>query len=103
MLQPKWFKTSYHIKVGDVVLFLKNDSVLQSRYQYGVVKSVKVDRDNIIRRVNVEYRNNKESVNRETVRPVRELVVIHKIDELNIVQELGLIASSADLKFKNDL
>ena len=103
MLQPKWFKTSYHIKVGDVVLFLKNDSVLQSRYQYGVVKSVKVDRDNIIRRVNVEYRNNKESVNRETVRPVRELVVIHKIDELNIVQELGLIAFSADLKFKNDL
>ena len=38
MKQPKWFKRDLDNKHGDVVLFLKNDSVLSSIYQYGLVK-----------------------------------------------------------------
>ena len=46
----------------------------------------------------VEYRNHNEEFNRETRRAVRELIVIHRVDELNLVQELGKIATIADMK-----
>ena len=102
MYQPKWIQNSHHVKKGDVVFFLKQDSSLQTKYQYGKVKSVVIGRDGLIRKVYVKYRNFKEHTDRETFRSVRELVVIHGVDELNIVQELGLIASIADLKFQNE-
>ena len=36
--QPKWFHQDRDIMVGDIVLFLKNDSVLCSTYQYGIIR-----------------------------------------------------------------
>ena len=38
--QPKWFRTEYHLEEGDVVLLLKQDSLLNKIYQYGIVISV---------------------------------------------------------------
>ena len=37
---------------------------------------------------------------RETRRAVRQLVVIHQVDELDILVELGNIATVADMKRK---
>ena len=100
MDHPKWFKTEYHLKEGDIVLFLKKEGLLNETYQYGMVLAVETGRDGKIRTVNVKYRNHNENVDRVTRRAVRQLVMIHRIDELNIIQELGEIAVIADMKKK---
>ena len=98
--QPKWFSSDSDVKIGDVVLFLKKEREFAGNYQYGIVKDVEVSRDQKIRKVLVEYVNSNETVRRETRRSVRELVVIHPVDELGIVRELGEIATWVDIKRK---
>jgi hypothetical protein len=89
MKQPKWFKNDRDLKVGDVVLFLKNNSIITSTYQYGMVCELYPGKDKKIRKAKISYRNHTENVSRETVRAVRELVVIHYLDELDVTQELN--------------
>ena len=63
-----------------------------------MVETVHRGDDGRIRSVTVKYRNSTESVDRTTIRAVRSLIVIHRVDELNIAEELGkamFIASSA--------
>ena len=79
------------MKEGDVVLFLKQDSLLSKTYQYGMVASVQESSDGVIRKVNVKYRNANENVDRETFRSVRQLVMIHPVDEIDIIQEINNI------------
>ena len=86
--QPKWFKNSGNLSVGDVVLFLKNEKELETQYQYGIVSRVHVSKDGHIRSVDLEYQNHNENVRRTTSRGARNLVVIHPIDEIGISQEL---------------
>ena len=89
MMQPKWYKSDEDIQIGDVVLFLKNDSTLKSSYQYGIVQSIQVSSDQKIRKVEVKYKNNNENKFRSTFRAVRELVVIHHVDEIGLANELA--------------
>ena len=89
--QPKWFKSDTDIRIGDVVLFLKN-SPLKFTYQYGMVEETIVSKDNKIRQVKVCYRNHSENCNRTTVRHVRELIVIHYVNEKSIIEQLNNIA-----------
>ena len=92
--KPKWFKTDRHAAVGDVVLFLKSDKEFEKQYQYGIITSVYEDKDGLIRTVLVEYQNHGENVKRTTKRSVRDLVVIHPMEELGIMKELHDFASS---------
>ena len=46
----------------------------------------------------IEYLNSNEATKRETRRPVRNILMLHPIDELGIMQEIGQIGSIADLK-----
>ena len=92
--QPKWFKTK-DIQEGDIVLFTKHESIIESHYQYGIVNSVVVSNDGLVRKARVRYRNHNESNDRETCRSVRTLVVIHKINELDLLQELDEMAKFA--------
>ena len=85
---PKWFKTNYHPKKGDIVLFLKQDSNVLSRYQFGIIKDTTTDKDGVIRRVVVTYQNHTESTKRDNNRASRDLVVIHSIDDLDIMKDL---------------
>ena len=39
MHHPKWFQTDRDIKVGDIVLFLKQENQLSSTYQYGMFQT----------------------------------------------------------------
>ena len=96
MKQPKWFNSDYHLKVGDIVLFLKKECELTGDYQYGMVSEVEVGTDGKIRTAVIKYRNHNEDTDRQTRRTVRQLVMIHPIDELNILQELGEIACAVD-------
>ena len=44
----------------------------------------------------VRYRNHIEQLNCTTFRAARSLVVIHEVDEINVMQELGEIACQVD-------
>jgi len=99
MYQPKWFESSKDIQVGDIVLFLKHDSKLSKTYQYGMVKEVELSSDGLIRKVHIKYQNYNENVERGTFRSTRELVIIHRIDEIDIIKDLGEIAVTADANY----
>ena len=91
--QPKWYRNDHDIRVGDVVLFKKVETVLAGAYQYGMVEEVrKSSSDGVIRAVVIRYRNSTEQEDRTTVRALRSIVVIHRVDELNILTELGSAA-----------
>ena len=95
--QPKWFNSDEDIKTGDVILFLKSDKTFDKQYQYGLVKNVVVGRDGKVREIEVEYQNHNETIKRCTIRGVRDVVVIHPVDEIGIELELGAIASASGL------
>ena len=87
--QPKWFYSDRDLKKGDIVLFLKQESVLCNTYQYGMIESIEQERDGKIRKVHVKYRNSSEETDRLSYRSTRSLVMIHPVDELNVMEELG--------------
>lgn len=98
MTQQKWFKTQ-SLSVGDVVLFLKNEN-LTPTYQYGLVKSIEFSKDNVVRKAKIKYKDHNENSYRETYRSARHLVVIQHVDESNVLNEIGEIASKADRHFQ---
>ena len=100
MNHPKWFSTAHDIKICDVVLFLKQDGVLSNSYQYGMVNKIVPSNDGVIRKVIVRYRNYHENVDRYTTKSVRDLVLIHPIDELILMEELGEVAPIANKENK---
>ena len=100
MEHPKWFDSDKDLQVGDIVLFLKNENGLSSDYQYGMINKVNVSIDGKIRSVDVKYRNHNESTDRITHRASRQLIVIHQIDEIDIMAELGEVATYCDMKLR---
>ena len=96
MHHPKWFKSDIDPKVGDVVLFLKSDREFNKIYQFGVITDLKTSRDGRIRQVDVQYQNSTENVKRTTTRGCREIVVIHPFEELGLVRELNVLATSLE-------
>ena len=98
MDQPKWFESDRDIKVGEIVLFKKTDKEYSGTYQYGMIKSLSTTRDDKIRAAEVEYMNHTENNKRCSARGIKDLVMIHPVDELDIFQELGKIATTVDLR-----
>ena len=94
--QPKWFVSDRSVAVGDVVLILKSDRAFDLQYQYGLVVTTTEGKDGLIRSVEVEYQNPGEDTKRRTKRGVRELIVIHQVDELGISRELYDLANADD-------
>lgn len=90
--QPKWFLSDTDIKICDIVLFTKQEGALSRNYQYGMVNQTEDGKDGKIRRAQIKYRNSHENIDRYTWRSVRQLVLIHPIDELNIMEEISLAA-----------
>ena len=78
MFHPKWFNSEHDVKVG-VILFLKNEGSLNNTYQYGTIKDVEFSKDGKIRRVTIK--SQLENTNQETQRAVRNIVMIHPVDE----------------------
>ena len=92
--QPKWFVSDRDIRVGDVVLFLKSDKEFDRQYQYGLVITTVCGRDGLTRVVEIEYQNVNESQKRTTKRGVRDVIVIHPVDEVGILNELHELSNS---------
>ena len=93
---PKWFRNNRNIAEGDVVLFSKSDKEFEDLYQYGIVKSVTPSKDGRIRKVEVEYQNSTEDTKRSTIRGVRDLIIIHPVDEISLSKQLRDLAISSD-------
>ena len=89
MNHPKWFKDDTHLQEGDVIIFLKDEGHVKGVYQYGMIHEIKRGRDDKVRKVVVKYRNHNETFDRFSNRAVREIVVIHPVDELSILTELN--------------
>ena len=56
--------------------------------QFGIIESVEYGRDGKVRKVQVRYQSASESTPRFTFRSVRNLVVIHRVDETSIMKDL---------------
>ena len=100
MNHPKWFKDDYDINVGDIILFLKEDGHVKGVYQYGMVTELIKSKDEKIRRVIIKYRNHNEAFDRFSNRAVREIVVIHPVDELSIMTELANIQTFVNMQLE---
>ena len=89
--------TKMVIKVGDIVLFDKAEgSVLVGDYHYGIVEETYVSRDDRVRSVKLRYRIAEEATGfRTTKRTARGRVVIHRVDEIDLMEELGNAALDA--------
>ena len=101
MTKPKWFNNDENLKPGDIVLFCKSESSLSGEYRIGIVESVDYGQDSKVRAVTVKYRNSTENCDRITHRAARSLIVIHRVDEISIMEEIGkssLIAKSRKLQ-----
>ena len=92
--QPKWFKSDRNVVVGDVVIFKKSDKEFDKTYQYGIVTKTFESKDGLIRSVEVQYQNFNENVKRSSKRGVRDIIVIHPVDELGISAELDDLAKN---------
>ena len=75
------------------VFFLKQDEVLSNSYQYGMVNEIVPSKNGVIRKVIVRYRNHQENIDRYTTRSVRDLVLTYPNGELNLMEEVGKVAS----------
>ena len=81
------------MSIGDIVLFLKSEQEYDLQYQYGMLSQLCDTKDGHVRTVEIEYVNYKENTRRKTRRGVRNIVIIHPIEELDLYQELGEIFS----------
>ena len=93
MEQPKWFRSDRDVKICNVFLFTKNEGSVVNTYQYGMVHEMELSRDGLTRKVVIKYRNSSENIDHFTTRAVRDLVLIHPVDEIHIIEELGNIAT----------
>jgi len=96
--QDKWFRSDLQPAVGDVVLFLKQESNFGKNYQYGMIEELEPSKDGVVRKVLVRYKNHQEQSFRFTKRSIRSLVLIHSIGETDIMTELGTMAAIVDAK-----
>jgi hypothetical protein len=88
--QPKWFKNEFNLQIGDIILFLKIESVMCQTYQFGMIKELFASKDGKIRKARILYKNHNENTQRDTIRAVRELIVIHHVDETDIMEEINI-------------
>ena len=88
------------LKLENVILFLKQENQLSSTYQYGMISDLSRSSDDQIRKATVRYRNSTEAVDRFTNLAVRQMIVIHPVDKLNMMKGLGQTATFADMQCK---
>ena len=75
-------------------MFLKSEQEFDRQYQYGIVRKAIVSRDGVVRVAEIEYQNHGENLKRCTKRGVRDIVVVHQVDEIGISRELYDLANN---------
>ena len=87
--RPKWFKAETDLQVGDIVYFQKSESELGSSWILGMVSGIERSRDNLIRKVDIKYRNASENQDRFTNRSVRKICKIWSETDWNLQDDLA--------------
>ena len=98
--QPsKWQKNNGTIQVGDLVIFIKEQTLGEPVWKMGRVRELEISRDRFPRVAIVEYRNATENVYRTTRRSVRKIAVLHREGDLELVEQLNEAAKVANILF----
>ena len=88
---PKWGKTTQHVKVGDIVIYLKElpeQNFGEPVWKIGRIIELVTSEDGISRVAIVQYKNANEKVFRTTKRSVRSMAIVYTETELDIVQQV---------------
>ena len=86
----KWTENKGEVKVGDIVIFQKLDKEQHfgsAIWKIGKVVDLHVSKDGQVTQVNLKYRNSTEKVFRTVTRSVRSLAVLHREDDVFILDE----------------
>ena len=96
----KWSAGDPVISEGDIVVFIKDRSELGGvTWRLGRVKTAETGRDNVTRRVEIEYKLEGEQVFRSTRRSVRDVAVLMHEDELDVAGLLSVAHRDANIQF----
>jgi len=97
---PKWFRSDPDLQPGDIVIFQKkgHEQVMGSPiWSIGrVVSTKKSGGDERVREVEIEYKNSTEKTWRVTHRAARAVAVLHREEDLDIMQGLNEAARTAE-------
>ena len=97
MQEPKWFCSDRDVEICDVVLFTKSEGSVVNTCQYGMVHEIALSRDGLARKDVIKYRNSSENIERFTTIAVCDLVLIHPVDKIHIMEELRNIATTSSI------
>ena len=96
----KWQSGDPNIAIGDIVVFVKDRNELGGlTWRLGRISDVESGRDNVTRRVTIEYKIDGETVFRTTRRSVRDVAVLHQEDELDVAGVLSEAQRRANINF----
>ena len=94
---PKWFRNETDLNIGDLVFFQKSESELGYSLMLDMISAVDRSRDDVIRKLEIKYRNASEQQDRTTLRNVRTICKIWSEDNWNLQDDLKELAK----KLKN--
>ena len=97
----QWTNTSYQPKVNDIVIFVKAESeiVLGDKvWRLGRITEAHPSKDGLIRQVTIEYKTNNEKTFRSTNKTPRQIAVIHKEEESELIPILNEASRLANLE-----
>jgi hypothetical protein len=96
----KWFRSGPQLQIGDIVLFQKSgeeQTLGEPVWRVGRIVEVELsEKDAAVRAVTIEYKNSGENVFRNTRRAARTVAVLHREEELELVQELNRAAREGE-------
>ena len=97
---PKWLRSDPDLQPGDIVVFQKRgpeQAIGSPVWTIGrIVGTKKSAADGKVREVEVEYKNASEEVWRSTHRAARAVAVLHREEDLEVLQGLNAAAREAD-------
>ena len=77
----KWYKLGDQLEKQDIVFFKKTEGALSSDWTVGKVIDIVKGKDDVVRTVEIEYRNSAEDFSRSTTRGARSVVKLFNIED----------------------
>lgn len=96
----KWKGATNQLKVGDIVIFLKDDvdqTFGSPVWKMGEIVELKALEDGVVRTVIIQYKNATEEIFRTTKRCARKIAVMHSEGDLELVDELAAASREANI------
>ena len=108
IVRQRWHETGRNIQVGDVVL-IHEKSPIKGKYKLGLVESVKVSHDGLVRSCAVGYRTGKDSSAKYSsgkkvtvTRSVQRLTLLLPVEEQNCRLEVVEDQVTSDVKLSDE-